>query len=422
MKKLVLFILLIGLAACRQPEIIYADFTDFHPTKVTESSLVMEDGSLNPELQQMANPALTDPQTDNSALGDTLAENPSVRRIASVSYADFAREFLGRYYANSVVQIAGTYTGHDIDGSPLTLSGKIIVPRKGSIRQIIVVSHYTIGAYYEAPSETFPIEALYAGMGYAVVAPDYLGFGVTRHRIHPYMHAELTASSVVDLLLAAQGYLDFIGRAPEDEQVILMGYSQGGSATLAALRMLERDYADRVKIKQVYCGAGPYELCALYDYALEKKVIPIPYAIPMIIQGLNEGERLGLQMQDFLQPRILEGFDKWVNSKEYNLGEINRMMGTRSIEDILLPEARDRSVPETAKLYESLHRNSLLDFTPRAPLFLFHSTTDATIPYDISLLAVKAFRGKSNLRTHFDDYGAHQSGFLKFVSVVGDEL
>lgn len=413
MKRLLLLIVPLILVACREPEIIYADFADFHPYSVTESSLTMDDGSLNPEIQLMENPA---------AESDTLTGNPSVRRIASVSMSDVARAVLGHYYANDVVQIAGTYTGHDIDGSPLTQSGKIILPRKGQIKQIIVVSHYTVGAYYEVPSETFPIEALYAGRGYAVVAADYLGFGVTRHRIHPYLHAESTAASVVDLLLAAQGYLDFIGRSPEDERVILMGYSQGGAATLAALRMLERDYADRVQIEQVYCGAGPYDLCATYDIAIEKNTTPIPYAIPMIVQGLNVGEHIGLRMQDFLQPRILENFDKWVNSKEYNLGEINRFMGTHSIDEIMTPAARDRSHPETKKLYEALQRNSLLDFTPRAPLYLFHSTTDSTVPYVNSLHAVQAFKGKSNLRTDFGDYGQHQSGFLKFVSVVGDEI
>lgn len=415
MKRKVLGILLVlfGLVSCRQPEIIYADFADFHPYAVTESSLTMGDGSLNPEMLVMANTAWDT---------DTLSENSSVRRIASVSYSDLARTILGYYYANEVVQIAGTYTGHDVDGSAVTLSGKIILPRKGKIKNIIVVSHYTIGAYYEAPSETFPIEALYAGKGYAIVAADYLGFGVTRHRIHPYLHAESTAASVVDLLLAAQGYLDFIGRSPEDEQVILMGYSQGGSATLAALRLLERDYADRVKIKQVYCGAGPYDLSATYDIAIEQNKVTIPYAVPMIIQGLNEGERMGLRMQDFLRPRILENFDKWVNSKEYNLGEINNFMGTHSIDEILTPEGRDRANAETKKLYEALGRNSLLDSTPLAPLYLFHSTTDKTVPYDNSLHAVQAFKGKSNLRINFDDYGAHQKGFLKFVSVVGEEL
>ena len=59
MKRKVLGILLVlfGLVSCRQPEIIYADFADFHPYAVTESSLTMGDGSLNPEMLVMANTA-----------------------------------------------------------------------------------------------------------------------------------------------------------------------------------------------------------------------------------------------------------------------------------------------------------------------------------------------------------------------------
>lgn len=414
MKKfLILITVTLALAACRQAETIYADFSDFHPFAVTESALTMEDGSLNPEMRGMESlPVRT----------DSLNDSPDIRRIASVSAADIAREVLGRYYANSVVQIAGTYTGHDIDGSPLTLSGKIILPKKGRIKNIIVVSHYTIGAYYEAPSETFPIEALYAGKGYAIVAIDHIGFGVTLHRIHPYLHAESTARSVVDLLLAAQGYLRFIDRAPDDDGVILFGYSQGGSTTMATLRLLEQEYADKVKIKQVYAGSGPYSLTATYDYLIKTARTEIPYAAPMILQGMNEGEHLGLNLKAFLQPRILENMDEWINSKKYTLGEINRFINARSIELILTPEGCDRTSPETARFYEALGRNSVLDFTPRAPLFLFHSTTDLTVPFVNSQMAAEAFRGKTDLRTDFADYGMHQQGFLQFVSTVGREL
>lgn len=413
MKKLLIPVFFLALVSCRQAEVTYVDFADFHPTAVTESALCMEDGSLNPEMQVM------EPTVDAP---DTPDGTPSVHRIASVTMADIAREVLGSYYANSVVQIAGTYTGHDFDGTPLTQSGKIIIPKKGPIRNIILLSHYTVGANYEVPSETFPIEALYAGKGYAIVAADYIGFGVTRQRIHPYLHAESTAQSVVDLLLAAQGYLKHIGRAPEDEAVILFGYSQGGAATLATMRLLEQEYDGQVKLKQVYAGAGPYDLTATYDVSIEQNITGIPCAVPMIVQGINEGEHLGLKMKDFIQPHLLEHFDEWINSKNYTVGQINGFINAKSIDKILTPEGRDHSSPETAKLYKALMRNSVLNFTPKAPLFLFHSTTDNTVPFINSLKAERAFKGKADFRMDFGDYGKHQQGFLKFVSVVGKEL
>ena len=172
--------------------------------------------ALNPEIRTME-------------LGDEDA------KVASVSMADLVENLLETMKSNKVIQIAGTYTGHDIDGSPLTLSGKVLLPAKGKIKNMVIVSHWTIGANRECPSESFQLEGILASKGYAVVMADYIGYGVTANRIHPYMHMESTARSVVDMALAVKPYLSAIERKPESDEVILVGYSQGGYDTNSVL-------------------------------------------------------------------------------------------------------------------------------------------------------------------------------------------
>ena len=338
----------LALAACRHPEVEYVDFDTFKVLSVKSSDVFMADGSLNPEVRVMENPDI----------------DPEDTKVAYTNANAIVRDILGEVNCNRLIHIAGTYTGHDVDGSPVTLSGKLLLPAEGPVKNMIIVSHYTIGANYEAPSETFPMEGIWAAKGYAVVIADYIGFGVTAGRIHPYMHVESTARSVVDMALAVKPYLKHIGREPESEEVILAGYSQGGATTVAVMDMIQDDYKDVFPIKKVYAGGGPYDLAATYDTSMEWDQTGIPCAIPMIVQGINVGEDLGLKMEDFFQPDLLAHYNEWINSKDFTVKEINFKINATSLHEIMTAAGRDKSSPETARLYQSLLSNSVLNFAP----------------------------------------------------------
>ncbi len=410
-----LIALFVTLGACKQPPIEFADFDafvdfdDFMPVKVQETDVLMPDGSLNPEISIMENPAI-DPDVPEG-----------MQRIASTTSAAMASDILGTLNCNKVKQIAGTYTGHDVDGSPLTLSGKVVVPSSGEVKNIIVVSHYTIGAAHEAPSECFPFEGTLAAKGYAVVIADYIGYGVTSHMIHPYLHARSTSRSVVDFVRAVRPYLEHIGKKPKHDELILMGYSQGGATTLAVMRMMENDFEGEFKIKKVYAGAGPYDLNATFDISMEQNKTGIPCAIPMIVQGISLGERLNLDMADFFQPALLASYEELINSKKYTVRDINRKINANKLSDIMTSEGRNKNSEQTARLYLALFHNSVLNFEPKAPLYMFHSKTDDTVPFINSLKAEERFK-KLNVDFDFDDYGNHMQGFLKFLKAVRKDL
>ena len=399
-------LLCLGLAGCRHPEVEYVDFDTFKVLSVKTSSVLMEDGSLNPEIVMM---------------DDGNLDNPEETKVASTQAATLVRDLLGVVRSNSLIHIAGTYTGHDVDKSPIQLSGKLVIPASGPIKNMVLVSHYTIGANYECPSETFPLEAILASKGYAVVIADYIGFGITAHRIHPYMHTESTARSVVDMALAVKPYLEHIGRTPESEEVILFGYSQGGSTTLAVMDMLQDECFDVFPIKQVYAGGGPYDLAATFDYSMEVGVTGIPCAIPMIVQGVNEGERLDLDMKTFFNKRLLDNYDEWINSKRYTVKQINVNIGSKDLREIMTDAGRDRTHGETAILYKALLKNSTLNFIPLAPIYLFHSRQDQTVPFINAVRAEDYFKGY-DIHYDFGDYGIHSMGAVRFVLTAYKDL
>lgn len=403
MKRLYIVLLAGLVAACHQPDIKFEDFDTFKVTSVNSAPVAMADGTLNPEIRLM--------ETDGP---DT--------KVAVTSAALAVQNILGVTTSNTVINIAGTYTGHDIDGSPITLSGKLLVPADGKVKNLVIVSHYTIGANYECPSECFPLEGILAAKGYAVVMADYIGYGITAKRIHPYMHVESTARSVVDMALrAVKPYLEHIGKKPESEEVILMGYSQGGATTLGVMRMIQREYQDVFPIKKVYCGGGPYDLAATYDTAIEMGKTGIPCAIPMIVQGVNAGQGLGLDLKDFFTPKLLACYDELINSKKYTVKGINVALGTDDLRDLMTDTARDKHNSKTARLYKALMINSVLDFWPAAPIFMFHSLDDQTVPFENALRAEQAFKG-IDISFDFGHYGNHGNGAVMFITNVAKIL
>ena len=403
-KYLSLALAAILLFSCKRPEVEFVDFDSFHVLSVKESDVFMPDGTLNPEVRLMEEPE-AEPDT----------------KVAATNANSIVRDLLGQVYSNRILQVAGTYTGHDVDGSPLTLSGKVLIPKEGRIKNMIIVSHYTIGANYEAPSETFPMEGIWAAKGYVVVVADYIGFGVTKERIHPYLHIQSTAQSVVDMALAAKPYLKIIGKEPESEEVILAGYSQGGATTVGVMDMIQDDYSNEFPIKKVYAGGGPYDLAATYDISMEWDQTGIPCAIPMIVQGINAGDNLGLDMSAFFQPKLLENYNEWINSKKYTVKEINTMIGASSLHEIMTEQGRDKHSWETALLYQALLNNSVLRFTPRAPMYIFHSTQDKTVPFVNALKAEEWFKGL-NVHYDFGEYGKHGMGAVRFIINVYKDL
>jgi pimeloyl-ACP methyl ester carboxylesterase len=399
-------LLLLCLCACRHPEVELMDFSTFEVISVRKSSVVDRNGNLNPEVMVMEEPNLSDdPDT----------------KVARTSVQTMFQSMLGTIHHKDLLHIAGIFQGHDIDNSPLKQSGKLIIPAEGKIKNLILVSHYTIGANFESPSETFPLEALLAAKGYAMVIADYIGFGITSNRVHPYMHTESTARSVVDMALAVKPYLEHIGRAPESEEVILFGYSQGGSTTLAVMDLLQDEYADEFPIRKVYAGGGPHDLAATYDKAMELNITGIPCAIPMIVQGVDIGENLALEMSDFFKPRLLDHYDEWINSKAFTVHEINKLIDTRDLRDIMTEEGRDKTNPKTAILYQALLANSVLNFQPRAPIFLFHSRDDETVPFINALRAEELFK-TYDLRLDFGNYGPHAVACVRFIFTVYKDL
>jgi len=356
-------------------------------------------------------------------------EDTDGTKATYTNLVSFATGFLSTMVSSKVHQVVGTYTSTDIHGNPITVSGKIFYPKNKKVRNIIIASHYTIGSNAECPSESYSFEGIYAAFGYAVVVADYIGFGVTVDEIHPYLQAKACASNVIDMAVVARPFLKSRGIEADDPSVILLGYSQGGACTLHVQRLLETDpkYMGLFDIKKNYCGAGPYDICKTYDFSIKTDKTGIPCAIPMIVQGMSIGMAKPLDMDYFFQEPLKSNYKDWLNSKKYTVSQISTLMGKNRLSDILTPDGCDRSKPETARFYLELMKNSIPEsYAPAAPIYMFHSEDDRTVPFVNSQVIQRQIRKFTELGSiagvpyspdveyDFGHYGNHQQGATKF--------
>ena len=89
-------------------------------------------------------------------------------------------------------------------------------------------------------------------------------------------------------------------------------------------------------------------------------------------------------------------------------------MNAKKVSDLMTDVGRDKKNPQTARLYRAMMQNSVLNFIPYAPMYIFHSMQDATVPFVNGTKAEQHFKGK-NVTYDFGDYGSHSSGAIKFI-------
>ncbi len=341
----------------------------------------------------------------------------------------FLRLFETALWRN-IHQVSGTYWSTDLEGNPIQISGKLMYPKDGKIKNLIIVSHYTIGAQEESPSESFNPEGLFATMGYAVAIADYIGYGVTADKVHPYLQSRTTAMNVIDMGLAARALLQKRGLKCASDSIILCGYSQGGATTMYVQYLIENELNILLPIKKNYAGSGPYDIARTYDYSVKKDITGIPAAIPLIIQGMVLGMDNPIEMSYFFKDKLLNNYDDWLNSKKYTIKQINTLIGTNSLKELLTPNAIDKTKPETLRFYRELQNNRIPEyFLPNAPVYMFHSEEDDTVPFLNSQILQKQFRDLGfltsspiNIEYDFGMYGPHTKGAIKFIFKVAGQL
>jgi pimeloyl-ACP methyl ester carboxylesterase len=275
----------------------------------------------------------------------------------------------------------------------------------------------------EVPSNRLSMEMIYLMKGYAVIMPDYVGYGLSREEVHPYLHWRNAAQTAVDLLNCMPELLDYYGYTyPKD--VVVTGYSQGGAVALGVARMIEENYHQENEwtVRKLYAGAGPYDPAGTYLFSMERNEMGIPAAIPLIVMGLNDAYELGFTLDEFFLDPLLSNYEDWVVSKEYTVGQINQLMGSTIMSELMTEDALTLDSPQADMLYEVLLWNSNVGYDLQAPAYFLHSLEDEVVPLLNSINLEAEMPDKEEKTFDFDYYGSHMEASVPFIQYVYQDL
>lgn len=401
--------LLLTAASCHAPKVYFCDF-DGEFTDIE---------GLDQSLFTITSTKSTVIDNDFISRFDGLDDQT---KTTSTSAINFVQKVLEGALGSKVVEIAGTYESFDHNFNRITLSGKVIVPSNARADRYIVVSHYTIASNDEAPSLAFPLEGILARLGYILIIPDYEGYGVTVDHQHPYLVMSQCSENVTDMYLAVRRMFEKTDLRPVHDDIYLYGYSQGGATTLATLMNMEFSHPE-IAIRGVFAGGGPYDIRATYMSYIDSNLCGYPFALPIVLQGMIVGNDLNINIRDLLQPRIAEKYDEWYESKKYTTAQVNSFIGTKVASEILNKTGMNPESPEIAELFKAMTENSIVFYKwiPEAPVYLFHSIDDDTVPY-VNAVKLKDRWADANVQCNFGHYGNHILGCVRFLFTVNQIL
>ena len=192
------------------------------------------------------------------------------------------------------------YDTIDGRGESVTASSALMVPRGSDAKctdpnPIVVGLHGTMPdrVYNQAdlsgknPGSNRAISwaGVYAAQGYIVVAPNYAGFDTSNADHHSYLDARQQSQDIIDALTAARELLPQVSGEASDK-LFIVGYSQGGWATMAVHREMEKR---RMNLTASMPMSGPYALNTIVDNVfLGRPVQGSTIYFPLAIRAMQE--------------------------------------------------------------------------------------------------------------------------------------
>ena len=313
------------------------------------------------------------------------------------------------------------YWSQTPQGDSLLVSGRVYLPLQRYLNGIVIANHYTMASDVEVPSSMLSMESLFTMKGYAVIMPDYVGYGLSREQVHPYLHWHSAAQTAVDLLNCMPDLLQHYGYAyPMD--VVISGYSQGGAVALGVTRMIEENDSLPWTVRKLYAGAGPYDPAATYVYCVENDEMGIPAAIPLIVMGMNDAYDLGLDLEDFFLEPLLSHYEEWILSKKYTVSQINDLMGSTVMAELMTPTSLDFDQPLAKVLYKTLIRNTNVGYDLQSPAYFMHSLDDDVVPLINTENLMEAMPEEDRISYDIGHYGSHVEASVPFMKYVYQDL
>lgn len=270
-------------------------------------------------------------------------------------------------------------------GEAIIASGLVSIPDAEGSFPVISFQNGTNTCHSNAPSVNYnnalySLLAINAGNGFIIALPDYIGFGESEEYLHPYFHSESSNQVIRDMILAVEELTDYIDGLNVSKELYLMGYSQGGWATLSVLKDIEQNNLEDYSLVSASCGAGAYDLIDFTHYVLNLDTYPNPFYLPYYIESRRQNgiinDPLSLYFKEPYASAITGLFDGSLCNSELNsylTNDISELLSDHLISDF---DTSDDFITVKNELLAS----SVTPWKLNTPLMIAHSNGDQSIP------------------------------------------
>lgn len=312
-------------------------------------------------------------------------------------------------------------------GDAVVASGIVVIPQTSDSVSMLSLHHGTIVAHSDAPtaqafqSQDLLLYAALGSLGFVMVVPDYLGFGNTSFLTHPYYVESATVAAVVDNLKAAKELVSTKGKI-FNNKLFLAGYSQGGYVTMAVHKYFDQNTVDGFKLIASFPAAGGYDVKKMQEYLFAQSNYGDPFYIAYLAYAYKNTYNWTPPLTDlFNEPYAGE-------IPGFFFGDVTGSTINANLSDsiALFVNPKFISGVDTSANYkyvaDALRENSLIDWTPKTPMYMYHGDADVTVPYQNSQSVYNQLlsNGASTDILHFIPLpGAdHSSGVAPYVKDV----
>lgn len=286
------------------------------------------------------------------------------------------------------------YKTLDQNMEPVNASALIVYPLLRKMNKVMLINHGTQIGFAMIPTKYTSVEAIMAATGALCILPDYIGLGSTSNHPDLYLNHEVHGRTSVDALIALLDYAKAKKLSLDSSyKSYIVGYSQGGSVSLASLRrvqQLDMDTQRRINLDKVYCGDGPYDLRRTFETYMEDyekgKKMGLGAVIPLVINSMFNSypsEVSHMKYEDFFTKWALStGVPQAIKNNKENLVDMMLKFNGKSLGDILNLEYISEHPDHLAKLLELMDRQNLCHgWQPQYKLKLLHGNPDGVVPF-----------------------------------------
>ncbi|MGV3611509.1 MAG: alpha/beta hydrolase family protein [Fluviicola sp.] len=256
--------------------------------------------------------------------------------------------------------------------------------------------------------ETRNIALAWASAGYVVFMPDYIGFGATKEKEHPYLAYDELFKSNIDGMLAAKEFIAQKGLL-YDNRVFLSGWSQGGGACLSAHKFIQEQYASEFTIVASSGLAGPYNFRGFIDEILSHK------DEELAINGIFSW---GLYSLNKFSPELRRPTDQLYSYPVYDQNAAiftPSRIPSQTLREYFLNHIIDGS---DAAMNQVINRNTFSSgWTPVGKVFFHHGDADQVVYYFNSLDAYNGLGAAGgNITLYTYPGGTHTSEVPNYMA------